>query len=111
MQGKDLSDLLSGEQQTLGRDRILVEEDTYGVNMLGFGGQIRERTLLKDHYRISVFLGKDWGELYDLKADPLEMKNLWDDPDSRELRNTMTWELLQAVIDADDRSPWPKWEA
>ncbi|EPX78209.1 choline-sulfatase [Litoreibacter arenae] len=24
----------------------------------------------------------DWGELYDLRADPNETRNLWDDPDS-----------------------------
>jgi len=67
--------------------------------------------LLKDNYRISVFQDNDWGEIYDLDADPLEINNLWDDPAHRDLRNELTWELLQAVIEADDRSPWPKLEA
>ena len=107
----DISELLDGSNPELDRDRLLIEEDTYEADVLGFEGQVRERTLLKDNYRISVFLGKDWGEIYDLEADPLEMHNLWDEPEHQDLRNKLTWELLQAVIDADDRSPWPKLEA
>ena len=111
IQGLNLSELLSNNTQDLDRKRLLIEEDTYDVDVLGFEGQIRERTLLKDHFRISVFQGKDWGEIYDLEADPLEINNLWDDPAHRDLRNELTWELLQALIEADDRSPWPKLEA
>ncbi|MGB1255421.1 MAG: sulfatase family protein [Thiolinea sp.] len=111
IQGVDISSLLDGSSQTLPRDRLLIEEDTYEVDILGFDGQVRERTLLKGQYRISVFQDKDWGEIYDLKADPLEMRNLWDEPEYRELRNELMWELLQALMTADDRSPWPKLEA
>ena len=111
IQGLDLSDLIAGDDRDLSRTRLLIEEDSYDIDVLGFEGQVRERTLLKDNYRISVFQGKDWGEIYDLEADPLEMHNLWDKPEHQDLRNQLTWELLQALIDADDRSPWPKLEA
>lgn len=111
IQGFDLSKLIDGSEQEVDRKRLLIEEDTYEVDVLGFDGQVRVRTLLKDNYRISIFQDKDWGEIYDLDADPQEMQNLWDDPAHSQLRNELTWELLQAVVSADDRSPWPKFEA
>ncbi len=43
-----------------------------------------------------VYHGHDIGEIYDLDADPGEFTNLWDRPDSRELKE----ELLMKHIDA-----------
>ena len=31
-------------------------------------------------YKLNVYHGQDFGELYDLTNDPQEMHNLWDDP-------------------------------
>jgi arylsulfatase A-like enzyme len=40
-------------------------------------------------------LGSDEGQLFDLQADPLELRNLWDDPAQREPRQR----LLQALLE------------
>ena len=40
----------------------------------------RVHTLIDGRYRLSVFHGTGWGELYDLDGDPGEFDNLWDDP-------------------------------
>ncbi len=44
------------------------------------------------------------GEMYDLAADPDELVNLWDDPDSREIRIGMEQMLLDVLVAAEDRS-------
>ena len=46
--------------------------------------------------KIVVYHGTDEGELYDLKTDPDEITNLWNDPSSTERKLA----LLQRTFDA-----------
>ncbi|MEZ5658258.1 MAG: sulfatase-like hydrolase/transferase [Burkholderiaceae bacterium] len=109
IQGIDLNPVLDGI--TPARDALLIEEDSYEVDLLGMQGQYRARTLQTDRYRLTTYLGERWGELYDLREDPLEQTNLWDDPGARELRHELVWTLMQTMMDGCSRSPWPAWEA
>ena len=47
-------------------------------------------------YKLCVYHGHDIGELYDLKNDPDEFDNLWDNPTHKDLKLT----LLKSHIDA-----------
>ena len=38
------------------------------------------RTYVDDRYKLTVYQGRQEGELFDLAADPQERSNLWDDP-------------------------------
>jgi arylsulfatase A-like enzyme len=109
LQGVDLNPVLAGE--SLARDQILIEEQTYFENILSFDGQVQARTILRDRWRLTMYLGADWGELYDLEADPLECRNLWDEPEHHELRTQMVWNLAQSQLYYSAQSPWPKREA
>jgi hypothetical protein len=63
--------------------------------------------LIDRRYRLSVFHGTGWGELYDLENDPGEFDNLWDDPAHAKTRAAMTERLLLTEIEHIDRVPLP----
>ncbi|MEO0632768.1 MAG: hypothetical protein AAFY52_01380 [Pseudomonadota bacterium] len=47
---------------------------------MGLSTPARVRTLRTGEWRLSVYAGEDWDALYDLRTDPHETHNLWDDP-------------------------------
>jgi uncharacterized sulfatase len=51
-----------------------------------------------EQYKITVYRNADYGELFDLKNDPGEIKNLWDDPDSQELKKDLLFKFVQAEL-------------
>ena len=67
----------------------------------------RVHTLIDGRYRLSLFHGTGWGELYDLEGDPGEFDNLWDDPAHAAARARMTERLLLTEIEHIDRVPLP----
>lgn len=44
---------------------------------------INLRTYVDERYKITIYQGKDYGEIYDLKNDPLEEHNLWENDSLR----------------------------
>ena len=40
-------------------------------------------------YKLSVYHGNDYGELYDLVNDPNEHNNLWENPDAQNLKTQL----------------------
>lgn len=103
IQGRDL---MSEEAP----DAIIVEEDSQR-SMTGFENPQRVRTLVTDRYRMSLRQGEAWNELYDLKMDPAEINNLYDDVDAAQIRNELTAVMLRKMIELQDRSPLPAYRA
>ena len=58
-------------------------------------------------YRLSLFQGFEWGELYDLDADPGEFKNLWDDPNYSSQRAYLIEQLVRSSFANMDKIPGP----
>ncbi|MBX2885595.1 MAG: sulfatase-like hydrolase/transferase [Granulosicoccus sp.] len=89
------------------RHSVLIEDDGNRIS-LGFESAPRVRTLVTERYRMSIYQGQSWGELYDLVEDPGEIENLWDEPKLFETRASLQFELIQHLAHACDSSPWPE---
>ena len=105
IQGANLLPILAGEQQ--GRGLPVLVETTTQYPYLGFDGLVSVATLIDERWRLSVWQGRPWGELYDLHDDPWEMKNLWDDPAHRDLKSSLLLKLVHAIQDHGETSPYP----
>jgi arylsulfatase A-like enzyme len=105
MQGQSLLAAIAGEA-TKGRPAAFVQYDHQRPNE-ALGGVPRIHTLVDTRWRMSLFDGVQWGELYDLQNDPGEFANLWDDAAHRETRNRLMEQLLRIEIAHIDRVPMP----
>ena len=89
------------------RENLLIEhEDNTGI--WGFEEPAESRTLISNQYRMTIYRGQSWGELYDLENDPEETRNLWDNADYQSVQLKLVQELTQRMIDITEKSPWPR---
>src|SRR5699024_6687302 len=56
------------------------------------------RTYVDKRYKITVYQGHYYGEMFDLVADPSETHNLWDDPDHQDLKMTLLLKYISAEL-------------
>ena len=69
-----------------GRDYVFAEharEDSQGLET-DFMTMVRGKD-----WKLVHFVGEDYGQLFDMRADPDEVNNLWDDPDQQERKQEM----------------------
>ena len=52
-------------------------------------------------YKITVYLGMDCGDLFDLEQDPGEVHNLWDDPAYQQVKAELLLRFVQAEMDRE----------
>jgi len=63
-------------------------------------------TMYRDaRYKLSVYHGHDYGELYDLENDPDEFDNLWENPDFQEIKNDLIKKSFDATMVVADPGP------
>jgi arylsulfatase A-like enzyme len=105
MQGRSLLALMAGETDAHHPD-MLIEEESQRRQM-GFADRIRMRSLVTGRYRLSLYDGVGWGELYDHDADPDESVNLWDDAGHHAVRADLAVRLARKMIELAETSPYP----
>ena len=103
MQGRSVIPALAGGK---GRDCVFIQYD-HQVSNAASGVPPRVHTLIDGRYRLSLFDGTQWGELYDLVDDPGEFENLWSEPAHAATRARLVEQLVFAQIEHIDRVPLP----
>lgn len=92
MHGRSLVPILTGAAPA-GRHRDFVRCEYYRA----LGGVQSFATMVRDdRYKLAVYHGHGLGELFDLREDPGEFDNLWDDPAHAGAR----FDLMQKSFDA-----------
>ncbi|MDF1513268.1 MAG: sulfatase-like hydrolase/transferase [Anaerolineae bacterium] len=90
MTGINQQDVWFGDKQRV-RDHIIVENRHQPTTL-------HLKTYVNDRYKLTVYFGRDYGELFDLESDPAEINNLWSDPNSASLKAELVMCLLQAEM-------------
>jgi arylsulfatase A-like enzyme len=96
VQGVDQLPALTGSTSSV-RDHVIVEDHFEPT-------QVHLRTYVEDRWKLTVYQGHPWGELYDLHDDPGEVRNRFDDPELAEVRARLHERFLDAEL---RREPLP----
>ena len=99
MTGVDESAVWLGNRETI-RDHVIIENQHQPTT-------INMRTFINARYKITVHYNRDYGELYDLQADPLEYKNLWNRPEHQDLKRDLLLKFLYGEMAKAPR-PMPR---
>lgn len=92
MQGRSaLNDWSGGDPA---RDHAVVEmhHNRHAVHL---------RTLVTDRHKLTIYAGRDWGELFDLRDDPNELRNRFHDPACADVKAAMYRRMAEASLEAE----------
>jgi len=89
-------------------DRSVLIECTTQYPYLGFDGLVSVTSLVDKNWRLSVWQGEEWGELYDLANDPAERINLWDSKPHEAEKMRLMHALVKLMQDHIETSPYPQ---
>ena len=88
------------------RDHCIIEEDEDSQRDSYKLPTLRVRTMVTEDYRITVYQGhENTGDLYDLKNDAQELNNLWQDENSKQVKDRLLMKLLHELMNYQDRLP------
>lgn len=96
MQGRSLAGILTGAAAP-DRFRDSVYSEFYSC-LKGCHEDIFATMHFDGRFKLVTYHGKRYGELYDLKDDPGEFCNRWDDPDYRQIRSLLVQESFDQTI-------------
>ncbi|MBT3272878.1 MAG: sulfatase-like hydrolase/transferase, partial [Spirochaetales bacterium] len=86
MTGKNMKSFWEAESEAR-RSHVIVENQHQPTTM-------NMRTYINDRYKMTVHYQREYGELYDLEADPGELVNLWDHSECAALKSDLLLEFL-----------------
>ncbi len=102
IQGRSLLPLLTG-QAAPGQHRAFVRCEYHDA--LALPGGSRATMIRDERHKLVVYHGQGLGELYDLRDDPDEFHNLWDDPARAAQKLDLLGHAFDAAMLAADLGP------
>jgi arylsulfatase A-like enzyme len=66
-----------------------IDSGSLSVEFRPAQGPFKQRSWIESQYKLVVYDTREYGELYDLAADPKQERNLYDDPAFRSVREAM----------------------
>jgi arylsulfatase A-like enzyme len=93
MQGVDQLPVWRGKAEAA-RDHAIVENRHNPT-------RVHLRTLVTARYKLTVYRGADYGELFDLREDPHEVCNRWDDSAYRDIKAALLLRFVQAELERE----------
>jgi arylsulfatase len=100
VQGVSYRQVLTGEKEAI-RDWAYIEYDESYIND-------RLRQIRSKGWAITYHVNSGDGMLFDLRSDPRELHNVWNDPKHRDVKRDLLVELLRQTAQADDWLPLKK---
>ncbi len=73
--------------------------------------KLHQQTFIHNGHKLVVYRHADYGELYDLEADPDQYHNLFDDPEARPVRDRLMQRLVRANMETAGVMPRRIWHA
>lgn len=95
--GKSFAPVLKGEKEKT-QGSVIAEND---ADYLG----LRQRTVITEDWHITCYAGEKYGELFDLKNDPEQLHNLWDNPEHMKTKRDLQILLMERFAETDSALP------
>jgi uncharacterized sulfatase len=90
MTGKSQKDVWTGKTESV-RENVIVENRHQPTTVF-------HKTYIDKRYKITIYYGKSYGELFDLESDPGETCNLWDNPEHIKLKQALLMKYIYAEM-------------
>lgn len=105
LQGESLVPMLLGQEDKRRKEYVRCEYYEPG-NPFSENSMETFATMHSDgRYKLIVYHGHDFGELFDLENDPNEHENLWDEPDFTHIKYTLMKDAFDVTVKIADQGP------
>jgi arylsulfatase A-like enzyme len=98
------------DQRRAWRDAAIPARDHCLLEFRPTEARFMQKVFIEDRYKLCIYTRPNWGELYDLRSDPDQMHNLWNEPSYHDIRFGLLQRFIAAEMDKDgtlrERTMW-----